>query len=186
MTGILRNKTVALGLVVLFQLGLVAWAVDGQLSARLTGDEYFLRVGPVDPIDPLRGAYVELSYPDLGAGGGDWEGDRDGDGDWGDQVFIPLERDGDVLVAAGEALDQRPDEGVYLTCSSDGWRPRCGIESLFLPQERAAQVQRDIDQSGLGREFDESGEPVDRDSGYVARLRIDGRGNAAVIGLEKR
>lgn len=179
MTGILRNRTAALGLVVLVQLGLVAWAVDGQLSARLTGDEYLLRVGPVDPIDPLRGAYVELSYPDLGNG--------DDDGDWGDQVFIPLERDGDVLVAAGEPLDERPDDGVYLTCASDAWRPRCGIESLFLPQERAAQVQRDIDQSGLDRELDEFGEPVlDRDSGYVARVKIDGRGNAAVIGLEKR
>ena len=24
-----------------------------------------LRVAPVDPIDPFRGAYVELAYPDL-------------------------------------------------------------------------------------------------------------------------
>ena len=35
------------------------------LSARLTGEEVALRVEPIDPIDPFRGAYVDLGYPDL-------------------------------------------------------------------------------------------------------------------------
>ena len=40
-------------------------AVWAPLSARLTGEEVVLRVEPVDPVDPFRGAYVDLSYPDL-------------------------------------------------------------------------------------------------------------------------
>lgn len=175
-----RNRTAALAAVVIVQLGFVAWAVDGQLSARLTGEEYLMRVGPVDPIDPFRGAYVELSYPDLNQGWEDSEYDEE-------QVFVPLEVEKGVLVPRAEPRENRPDDGLYITCVSDGWRLKCGIESLFLPEEEAAQVQKDINQSGLNREFDESGRPLpDRDSGYVARVKIDDRGNAAVIGLEKR
>jgi hypothetical protein len=51
--------------VVLTSLALLAVAVWPQLSARFTGDEVVLRVQPVDPIDPFRGAYVDLGYPDL-------------------------------------------------------------------------------------------------------------------------
>ena len=50
---------------VLIQLALVGVATYGQLSARLTGEEFALRVGTLDPIDPFRGAYVTLGYPDL-------------------------------------------------------------------------------------------------------------------------
>ena len=47
------------------QLALVGLAVAPQLSARIVGDTYLVRVAPVDPIDPFRGAYVALDYPDL-------------------------------------------------------------------------------------------------------------------------
>ena len=47
------------------QLGLVAVAVAPQLSARVAGDSYLMTVAPLDPIDPFRGAYVTLDYPDL-------------------------------------------------------------------------------------------------------------------------
>lgn len=49
---------------VLTSLALLAVAVWPQLSARFTGDEVVLRVQPVDPIDPFRGAYVDLGYPE--------------------------------------------------------------------------------------------------------------------------
>ena len=51
------------------QLALVGLAVAPQLSARVAGDTYLVRVAPVDPIDPFRGAYVALDYPDLRHGG---------------------------------------------------------------------------------------------------------------------
>ena len=59
------TRAVRVGAVVLAQLALVGVAVWAPLSARLTGETVVLRVEPVDPIDPFRGAYVQLAYPDL-------------------------------------------------------------------------------------------------------------------------
>lgn len=179
----LSRRTTWVVVATIAQLLLVPVAVYGQLSARLTGEELLLRVGPVDPIDPFRGAYVDLGYPDLQP----TELQRK-DLEDGDEVYVVLEEDDGVMVAERFSRT-RPDRGTYLACADDGWRPRCGIESLFLPQDEAARVQRDIDQSGFEvEELDEQGNPVerDRDSGYVARIKVDSRGNAAVVGLEKR
>lgn len=181
----LSRRTAWVAAATLVQLLLVPVAVYGQLSARLTGEELLLRVGPVDPIDPFRGAYVDLRYPDIEP----TESDRKSfeDEDRGDLYVLLEERDG-VMVA--ERFSRiRPDQGTYLACDDGDWQLRCGIDSLFLPQEEAERVQRDIDQSGVQtEEFDENGMPVgtDRDSGYVARIKVDARGHAAVVALEKR
>lgn len=160
----MNRRTRFVVLAVAAQLLLVGVAVAGQLSARLTGEEYLLRVGPVDPIDPFRGAYVELSYPDLQQQVDDGTVGRRG------RLYVVLERRGDVHVATGWTR-KRPDHGVYLACSDRDWRLRCGIESLFLSQDEAARVQEDLN---------------DRDARYVARIRVDRWGNAAVVDLERR
>ena len=139
------------------QAVVVGVAVAPRLSARLTGDEYLLRVAPVDPIDPFRGAYVRLHYPDLL---GD-ERPRSGD------VFVRLVRDGQVWRGAGIEREP-PGSGPYLACRYDG-SLRCGIESLFLPQDEARSLERDLASGGA-----------------VARIRVDGRGHAAVTGVEPR
>ena len=59
------NRTLTTGVIAVSQLVLVGLGVAPQLSARLAGDTYLVRVAPVDPIDPFRGAYVALDYPDL-------------------------------------------------------------------------------------------------------------------------
>ncbi|PUA81598.1 GDYXXLXY domain-containing protein [Nocardioides currus] len=148
------NKLVTLATVVAVQAGLVGVAVAPQLSARLTGEAYALRVAPLDPIDPFRGAYVTLDYPDL-----QLEDQLEGR-----PMFITLvERDG-VMVADDYTL-QRPDQQPYLACDSTGWRVDCGIDSLFLPQDEAAAMEETL-----------------RD-GAIAEVRIDGRGHAALIGV---
>ena len=48
----MRSLAAKVTVVALVQLALVGVAVAPRLSARLTGDEYLLRVAPVDPIDP--------------------------------------------------------------------------------------------------------------------------------------
>ena len=155
-----RTRLTVLGALVLAQLLLVGVAVAGQLSARVTGEEYLLEVGPVDPIDPFRGAYVDLSYPGLQP-----PRERSGgvDTPTHDQLFVVLRRQGEVWVAA-DHLRQRPTDGPYLTCEDD-WRLRCGIESLFLPQDRAAALQRD----------------PRRTDPWVARIKVDRWGNAALV-----
>lgn len=184
----MSRRTTILVIALVAQFLLVGVAVAGQLSARVTGEEVRLRVGPVDPIEPFRGAYVDLRYPDLEPEVDEQTGEPIGvTGERGD-LYVTLRRDGDVWVASGWSRS-RPDDGPYLACDDRDWRVSCGIESLFLPEAEAARVQRDIDQSGLWDEarIDEDGNevPEPRDSGYVAVVKVDRWGNAAITGLEK-
>jgi uncharacterized membrane-anchored protein len=155
----MRSLAAKVTVVALVQLALVGVAVAPRLSARLTGDEYLLRVAPLDPIDPFRGAYVDLDYPDL-------DHDRETPGDEG-TVYITLEQDGDVWVA-GAYTRERPSGTPYLACDDRDWRLRCGIESLFLPQDEAASMQGDLG-----------------DGSMVAVVKVDGRGNAALVRVEQ-
>lgn len=154
------NRRALVAAATALQLGLVGAAVREPLSARLTGEEYRLAVAPVDPIDPFRGAYVTLGYPGLAEVLPD-------DGSLTGRVFVPLERAGDVW-AGRRAVQQRPAVGPYLRCESEGWRVRCGIESLFASQGRARELEEQL-----------------RD-GAVAVIKVDDRGNAAVVAVEPR
>ena len=163
------KRTATTAVLAVSQLVLVGLAVAPQLSARLTGDTYELRVALLDPIDPFRGAYVDLDYPDLdppGPARGEITatGEEGGlPGDPGAFYVTLVEQDG---VWVGDAWTrERPADGPYLACDDSTWQARCGIESWFLPQDEAAQAE-DLLRAGA-----------------VAEVRIDGRGNAAVVGV---
>lgn len=141
-------------LVVAVQATLVGAAVAPQLSARATGDTYAFNVAPVDPIDPFRGAYVRLGYPDLQRA----ETLSYGDG----PVYITLVEEDGVMVADDYQRQRPSGDQPYLACE-DGWQVRCGIESLFLSQDDAAAMDE-----VLG-------------DGAIAEVRVDGRGHAALI-----
>ncbi|GAB96214.1 putative membrane-anchored protein [Kineosphaera limosa] len=165
-----RWRWLILALVV--QLGLVGVAVAPQLQARFTGQEYRLRVAPIDPIDPFRGAYVALSYPDLPTSESmarDLAADpgtlSEAPSVGGHVRFVPLIRSGEVWRGAG-VQRTRPDSGPYLTCRDRGWQLRCGIESWFVPQDRAAAIERAV---GSGH--------------AIAVVRIDSSGDAAIVDL---
>lgn len=147
------NRVVATGLIALSQILLIGVAVAPQASARLTGETYVVRVGPLDPIDPYRGAYVALDYPDLQAP--ESESDRG-------PVYITLRHKGEVWVAQ-DFLRHRPADGPYLACSDESWEVRCGIESYFLPQDSARAME------------------IDLSDGAYAELKVDSRGHAALL-----
>jgi uncharacterized membrane-anchored protein len=140
------------------QLACVLVAVAPQVSARATGDEYRLEVAPVDPIDPFRGAYVTLDYPGIRVA------DEPGNG----AVYVKLVRDGELWRSSGTSRT-RPEEGPYLACDDRGWEVRCGIESWFAPQDEAARMDRTL-----------------ADRGAIATVRIDARGNAALVDLQPK
>ncbi|PKH43697.1 Uncharacterized membrane-anchored protein [Nocardioides alpinus] len=159
------NRITVTAVVAVGQLALVGLAVAPQLSARLVGDTYLMAVAPLDPIDPFRGAYVALDYPDLRHDDSQSFGEPGlgvlDDGEEGD-LYVTLVQRGDVW-AADEWTRDRPEDGPYLACDDRSWQIRCGIESFFLPQDEAAETE------GLLRD------------GAVAEVRIDGRGNGAVV-----
>lgn len=154
------SRRVRVAAACVLQLGLVGVAVAPSLSARVAGEEYLLAVQPVDPIDPFRGAYVTLDYPGLQEAL-----PADGSGPYG-SVFVALERvPGGDLWQARSVESRRPSSGPYLRCESNG-RLECGIESLFASQSEAKRLERELA------------------DGAVARIKVDERGNAAVVGLE--
>lgn len=157
---LLRSTTARLAVACLLSAAMVGLAVWPQLSARLTGKTYDLAVAPVDPIDPFRGAYVTLDYPGLEqAQPTSWSGDDE-------PVFVPLRRaEGSDLWTGGRSVREAPATGPYLRCDAGQGRLRCGIESLFASQDEARRLEQDLA------------------DGAVARVRIDDRGNAAVVGL---
>jgi uncharacterized membrane-anchored protein len=161
------NRTLVTAAIAVGQLALVGVAVAPQLSARVTGDTYLMTVAPLDPIDPFRGAYVSLDYPDLRHDASQSFGTPGlgalEDGEEGD-VYITLVQRGDVW-AADEWSRDRPEDGPYLACDDRSWQIRCGIESFFLPEDEAAETEALLSE------------------GAVAEVRIDGRGNAAVVGV---
>ena len=152
-----------LALVAVVQLALVPLAVLPQLSARFTGETYRMQVAPVDPIDPFRGAYVDLSYPGLRAPGMSNPPSLE-DGESGAVYGTLVERNGFWVV--GEYTRDRPEDGPYLACDDRNWAIRCGIESWFASQDDARALE---------------GALAD---GAVATIRIDSRGNAAIIDLQ--
>jgi uncharacterized membrane-anchored protein len=161
---ILASRTSRVVVAALAQLALLPIAVAGPLSARLTGEEYLLEVAPVDPIDPFRGAYVALSYPGLPN-----RLDRTEREDGGsDTAYVPLVRSGEVWVGS-PAVAQRPESGPFLRCKDEHWRLRCGIDSFFLAQDEAYEMEQAVQQGEA-----------------VATVMIDSRGNAALVEVDIR
>ena len=151
------NRLTTLTVVAAVLATLVGAAVAPQLSARLTGDTYQLRVAPLDPIDPFRGAYVTLGYPDL------QRDDDTLDDDGSQTVFVTLVEEDGVMVADAFETERPSGDQPYLRCHDSGWQVECGIDSFFLPQDEAAAMEDAL-----------------RD-GAIAEVRIDGRGHAALV-----
>ena len=143
------------------QLALTGVAVAPQLSARVTGEKLLVRVAPVDPIDPFRGAYVDLDYPDLAAP------EKRLGRPAGDLYVTLAEKDG-VWVGT-DWTRERPDDGTYIACRDNGWHLTCGIESLFTSQRRAKELENDLMRGGA-----------------IAEIRVDSRGNAAVLDIKAK
>ncbi len=154
-----------IALVAVANLALVPLAVLPQLSARLTGETYLLRVAPVDPIDPFRGAYVDLDYPDLRTPDTSNPPSLE-DGRGGDVYATLVEEEGFWVL--GEYTRTRPDDGPYLACTDRDWAIECGIESWFTSQEDAQRLERAVAR------------------GAVATVKIDSRGHAAIVDLQPR
>lgn len=178
-----RVQAVRLAVVAAISVALLGIAAWGPLSARLTGTEVRLRVEAVDPIEPFRGAYVDLAYPDLPRQPQvaaphvpeepeqeptEPEEPEEPAGPSGATVFIPLTRHGAVWVG-GPVMRTRPARGLYLACDDRSWRLRCGIESWFLPQDKAAAL----------------GERLAAGTA-VATVRVDARGRAALMAVQPR
>ncbi|MDX6744250.1 GDYXXLXY domain-containing protein [Actinocorallia sp. A-T 12471] len=150
------KKHLAVVAAVVLQAAVAVWAVFPQLAAFATGTEVRLAAAPVDPMDPFRGAYVQLDYPGLPE-------KADGSGDY----HVPLVRDGD-LWKGGTPTRTRP-AAPYLNCEAFNEYLDCGLHSYFVSEDRARRLEQNLSTGGL-----------------IAVLRVDGQGRAVLTGLEER
>jgi uncharacterized membrane-anchored protein len=157
-----RRGWLILAAVLVVQLVLTLVAVLPQLSPRISGTEIALRVGPVDPIDPFRGAYVDLAYPDLPEPSFDGSESQERG-----TAYVPLRQEGGVWV--GGDIQRSEPEGLFLKCDDSGWRLECGIESWFVGQSVARELEESL-----------------RDEEAIATVRVDRWGNAAIVDLGAR
>ena len=138
------------------QLVLLVWVSAPLLSPRLFGDEYRVAVHALDPVDPFRGRYVELAYADPPTSLGSG------------RVWLALRKQGGLWQPAG-ILRDRPSGQPALRCQARNDTLHCGIESFFASEDQARRLDQAL-----------------RVRGAIARVRIDGAGRAAIIGLDPR
>lgn len=155
-----RTGWLTLAGVLAVQLLLVLVVVLPQLSPRVAGTEVTLRVTTLDPMEPFRGAYVQLGYPDLPQP----EQERNIRAEPG-TAYIPLTQDGQVWV--GGPIQRTAPDGLFLKCHDDGWRLACGIESWFDSQDRAQALEQELSADGA-----------------IATVRVDRWGNAALVAVK--
>ncbi|HQF38296.1 MAG TPA: GDYXXLXY domain-containing protein [Opitutaceae bacterium] len=136
------------------QLGLLAFMAGQREWVLRTGRQVWLRTAPVDPTDPMRGAYVRLGYEFSTV---KKEQCRDGLVAWfaakgpermRDRVVYAVMKPGPHGLAEFVALtDRRPAEGLYLRGRADSdWsreslQVRYGLEALFLQQDHAKALE---------------------------------------------
>jgi uncharacterized membrane-anchored protein len=159
------------GLLLFYMIGDRAW-----LLAR--GTDVRLAVVPVDPRDILRGDYVILSYDLSMLDAQELAGDDEFD--WGDTIYVTIEKkpDGDTWQAVA-ITHARPEGRIALRGTVEDVRdetdrgegqPRCadckrygvayGLEQFFVPEGKGRELERlrndqrmevDVAVSGGGR-----------------------------------
>jgi uncharacterized membrane-anchored protein len=143
---------VLVGLQALLPLLLIGWN-EVQLAR---GEDVVLRTVPVDPIDLVRGRFVELRYEISSLSAPE-----------GSTVYVPLHREGDRWTG-GVALTTKPDDGVFIRGRATSRGIVYGIETYYADEDEARRLEREA------RE------------GLDVRVSIDGDGQARIEGLEVR
>ena len=117
----------------------IPFGMLGLNEARYSGaDRVFIAVQPVDPLDPLRGEYVRLSYPISGitAPAG--------------TVYVPLFPTGEDAWTGYYARTVRPDSGTYIRGRSDGsGQIVFGIEHFYVQEGTARRYEEAVRQHRL-------------------------------------
>ena len=174
----MKNKYILVALVV-FQLAIVGGMLLMAMLPLLTGQPVQLEVTLRDPRDLFRGNYVYLFYDINRLPLDSLENDlpKEGNLNFGDELFVSLKQRGDVFVADG-VWQHRPEnrrfiKGIvaYNTWLSDNTvlSLNYGIESYFTDPKSAKEWEERL--------------RFNPDSTFVSPIvtaMVDGRGNARI------
>lgn len=144
-------------LVAVLQVLVLAFMAGQREWIARTGKPLLLRTAPVDPNDPMRGAYVRLDYEishvpaELCQGAtAQWAKSTDYREQQGLRdrvVYATLTVNPHGIAELTALSDRPPDRGPYLkgrvqNADTGGIRVRYGIEALFMSKETAQRTER--------------------------------------------
>lgn len=102
------------------------------------GDDLYLKVLPVDPVDPMRGRYVTLNF----------EASRfksnlaQGDFRFGDIIYVSLDQDGKPIKASSKRPNEKPFlKGKVQWNSQDEISVLYGLEAFFAQVHEAKDLE---------------------------------------------
>ena len=143
--------------VAVLQVGVLAFMAGQREWISRFGEQITLRTAPIDPDDPMRGAYVRLDYeisrvPSALCRGAVLEWTKIADYRLEQQlrdriVYAALEVDQHGIANLAALSDERPATGPFirgrfLWADANGVHVRYGIEALFMHKEAALRTER--------------------------------------------
>jgi uncharacterized membrane-anchored protein len=160
-------------LVVLVQTIALAYMIMDRQAVLNAARVVTLKVTPVDPMDPLRGEFVILSYDISRLTTGELQGDDQFNST--DTVFVTLEKKAETWgpVAVGHRPIATPGgvviKGTVSRADTGTLWVGYGIESFFVPQ-------------GMGRDIETERQKGD----LTADIAIDTQGRAAIKAMRRK
>lgn len=157
----MKKETViaGLGVVILFQILVLAGVYLGAMYPLWTGKEIHLKTVPVDPRSLFRGNYAQLRYDISFIDGGILDIEKRPRN--GDFVYIRLKPSPDGIYVMDSAGMEKPDGSEpfirgRLRESSRGdqqtkYEVRYGIEAWFAPKEKALALEKTLRGGGIAR-----------------------------------
>ncbi|KAA3662028.1 MAG: hypothetical protein DWQ10_03365 [Calditrichaeota bacterium] len=142
--------------VVLFQMLVLAGVFITAFHPLWTGTEIKLRTVPIDPRSLFRGHYARLRYDISTIPKSDI--DSSGVARENDIVYICLRSGDDGIYEYCGASFEKPASGMFLRgrlhyprtrLDAQKYNVRYGIEALFTPQEKAANLEKQLRNGGI-------------------------------------
>lgn len=104
------------------------------------GTDVVIRTRGYDPRDFFRGNYVDLRYDfsDINI-----NSSRDENSTFF-KIYAVLELGDDGVYRTKEIVQKRPQDGVYIEGIHSYYSKKFGIESYFMPKDKALKLERDL------------------------------------------
>lgn len=176
----------------LLQTGLILASPAQSFYTQVTGRTVILQTAPVDPYDPIRGYSQTLSYDisrienlrSLAGGKEVFKGSQQ-------NTYLPSGTEFYVILAApasnasqpplpwkpvGVSSDRPtslPANQIALKGKSTGNAIEYGLETYYMPESRANEINQDINQTQRGRQ----------PQSFVVEVKVDKQGHAVPISL---
>src|SRR3989338_895340 len=142
-----KNKFI---IAIAIQTAILFFIILFKLLILSGGEEVFLKIRPVDPLDPFRGDYITFQYDISRIKGSLFDSSEKIK--YGDKIYIPLLKRKNYHIATNRISKNKPDTGIFIKGTVNDIRIRqngnsidevfvsYGIEEYFIPENSGRNV----------------------------------------------